>query len=280
MKLLFSSVFIICILLTYNTHLVATDLKFHGSCGYSLDIEKQAITISIDTITNSSNNTSGSIKVSVCLTYSPFNGETQTAFNLAEYQFSEVLETNYCYAGVQRTLQTQNPKQDEYHIVFLLWEYTEEGWVVRDYRNFKDRITFKKYDTWADFQKTQRRMELKALQATNNFLATGDFEEYMKQHKEVFETFYEAAKRLDPQTLQFYCSIYCNSSNNTKTTRSKEDLEWSINRTKELLKDVEDQKEADSKNRSGVVTEAYRNQLIVKLRSQLDDYKTQLIYAK
>lgn len=135
------SMLLFTIFMLFNTNFAfASDLKLKDTWHYSIDYNNKTIKITGGKISNKSDYTSGTIKLAVFI--NRISSNDGKGYYLAEYKL-EPLEGGYYYYDTKRTLDFQVvPPNGEYFIKLYLLEYTEDGYVSRDYLKFSGYLTF------------------------------------------------------------------------------------------------------------------------------------------
>ena len=145
---------------------VEEGIKLSGNWSYNIDYSQQTVSIKGDKIINkSTGGKSGTIKISLYLTSSQYTGGSITGYALTSYKFDQ-LSVGYQYNDINKLLNYDvNPPSDSYYVTLLLLEYTDNGFVIKDYLNFDGTIAF-------DSRKTERVLNAIAagLNAASNSL--------------------------------------------------------------------------------------------------------------
>jgi hypothetical protein len=101
------------------------------------------VTLQVDRVSNNSSSaTSGSLRLQLWATASPYAGGTISGYILGSYQFSQVLAPNQYYSSVTQTVTFTAPPDGTYYTTMTLEEYTASGWVIQDH------VTYNTTNTW------------------------------------------------------------------------------------------------------------------------------------
>lgn len=153
--------------LDINTY-VKKGVKLLGSWGYQIDYSQQNVRITGAKIENSATEgKSGTVKLSLYLTTTKYTGGSITGYALIDYQLDQI-EAGYYYHDINRVINFNvNPPSGNYYVTLLLMEYTDNGFVIKDYLCFDDLLAF-------DDRKTERILNAVAagLNSVNNSLNT------------------------------------------------------------------------------------------------------------
>jgi hypothetical protein len=128
----------------------ASDLKFSGNWNYNIDKSLETVRITGDKLKNSSDWKSGSIKIMLYLTQTKYSDGSINGYVLAEYQFDQ-LEDEHYYYDIDKTLDFKDePSSGSFFITLILAEYTDNGYVIRDFRNSDEIISFYESTTYVN----------------------------------------------------------------------------------------------------------------------------------
>jgi len=142
---------VVAILMTISLNAQETNLgiKLSGNWSYSMDFSAQTAHITGDKIVNNASSTSGTVKISLYLTDTKYAGGSINGYALANNKFDQ-LEGGYYYHDVDKQLNFDaSPPSGNYYVTLLLLEYTNDGFVIRDYISFENLLAF-------DSRKTER----------------------------------------------------------------------------------------------------------------------------
>lgn len=132
-----------------NTVVENLGIKLSGNWSYSMDFSEQTTHITGAKIINNESSTSGTVKISLYLTDTKYAGGSINGYALANYKFDQ-LEGGYYYHDVDKQLNFDaSPPSGNYYVTLLLLEYTNDGFIIRDYLSFDDLLAF-------DSRKTER----------------------------------------------------------------------------------------------------------------------------
>lgn len=123
-------------------------IKLSGNWTYQIDYNTQTTHITGAKIdNNATEGKSGTIKISLYLTDTKYNGGSITGFAIANCSF-EPLSAGYVYNDIDKTLNFDvYPPSKNYYITLLLLEYTDNGYVIKDYLNFDGTLAFNNRNT-------------------------------------------------------------------------------------------------------------------------------------
>jgi|ERR1035437_4120526 hypothetical protein len=137
-----NKIFIILVIISASFVTKATELELKGNWRYSIDYSKSTVHITGDKIINNSESKSGTIKIRLFLTRTKYTGVSITGYVLAEYQFDPLPGQNYYY-DIDKNLNFSNtPPAGTYYVTLTLLEYTNDGYVIMNYLNYDNQITF------------------------------------------------------------------------------------------------------------------------------------------
>lgn len=113
---------------------------FEGSCGY--DIRNNRVIINIARIVNNRrcDNLSGTLSIELWALKQPYQGADFNGVALAGTRIGEVFGQHYL-ADCRYDLDFLGPSVGTWHLTLMLREWTENGYVTRDYVNFANPYT-------------------------------------------------------------------------------------------------------------------------------------------
>nr|WP_321486265.1 zinc finger-like domain-containing protein [uncultured Draconibacterium sp.] len=121
-----------------------SDLKLLETWSYSVDWGNNNIRVKGGKIKNNDEaGSSGTIKIIIFLTTTKYDLESSpNGYIFAEYKFKP-LDAGHQYYNINKTLSIRNKPQNggNYYVTIMLLEYSNEGYVIIDYLNFKGYIT-------------------------------------------------------------------------------------------------------------------------------------------
>lgn len=128
--------------LDINTY-VENGVELSGNWGYQIDYSQQNVRITGAKIENkATEGKSGTVKLSLYLTKTKYSGGSITGYALIDYQLDQ-LQGGYYYHDINRTINFNvNPPSGNYYVTLLLMEYTDNGFVIKDYLCFDDLLAF------------------------------------------------------------------------------------------------------------------------------------------
>lgn len=111
-----------------------SSMSMDGSVGYS--VSGSNLTMTVDSIVNSGNGTSGTLQLSLWATTSRYSGGELTGYILGESTLNP-LSGGYHYTSVSRVTGFDPPPSGRsYYVTLILSEYRNNNFVIVDYRNF------------------------------------------------------------------------------------------------------------------------------------------------
>jgi hypothetical protein len=120
----------------------ASNLSFNGTCSYQ--INGNQIEIDAARIENNDyyGNTSGSLRLQVWATSSPYYGGQIYGYVLGTRNLDEQLGGNQYYYGISGSVPFNEPPSGDYYITMTLEEYNYGSFVIRDYVTFDNTKSF------------------------------------------------------------------------------------------------------------------------------------------
>lgn len=118
----------------------ADDIELDGTFGYSINSTK--LTFDLGKIANNRNGgTSGSLRVELWATSSPYTGGTINGYILGTKDLG-ILKGGYYFRAKSTSVTYKSPPSGTYYVTLTLEEYSSSGFVIVDYVNFSGAKTF------------------------------------------------------------------------------------------------------------------------------------------
>lgn len=123
-------------------------LKLEGDWSVSINGASHNIKINGAKINNNSlNGKSGTLLINAYLMDDKFDGKQLSGYNIASVKF-DPLEANYYYHDISKQPSLSvNPPSGDYYVSIILSEYTDNGFVIRDFLNFPNKVSYDDHRT-------------------------------------------------------------------------------------------------------------------------------------
>lgn len=112
-----------------------------GPWSWKSSTEGGTLDISVAKISHTRSGNTGSLKLSVWATKSPYRGGTLSGYQLGVVT-KAALKPGYSYSAVKNTAKYKAPPAGGYHITLILSEYDGSEYVIRDYIPASSTYTF------------------------------------------------------------------------------------------------------------------------------------------
>jgi len=119
---------------------IGDSLELSGTFKWS--ISSGSATLSAEKISNNGSQTSGSLRLRLWATSSPFSGGTISGYVLATSASLNPIEAGYYYSDLNLRGAFRRPPKGWYYTTLTLEQYTSSGWQIFDYGNFDGTTQF------------------------------------------------------------------------------------------------------------------------------------------
>lgn len=116
---------------------VEADLSLGGSVSYR--ILGRSVSLNAGQVINSGDGTSGTLRLRLWATRSRYAGGSMFGYPVATRTLG-VLDGGYNFNAVRGNVRYVKPRRGAYFMTLALEEYTADGYVIVDYRNFNSRL--------------------------------------------------------------------------------------------------------------------------------------------
>lgn len=121
--------------LALNYPSTESSIIFAGTCAYEIINDQVIITIGEIANNRDDGNISGTLAVELWALPQPYFGDNFNGIALAGHELGELYD-QYFWADCRYEMPFQEPSEGEWHLVLMLREWTDAGYITRDYCNF------------------------------------------------------------------------------------------------------------------------------------------------
>ena len=129
-----------CCFFTVSLSAAAQNIELDCPCGFA--IQGASVTLTADAVINPRNGgRSGTLKLKLWATSSPYSGGSISGHIVGEYRFSDALNGGFRYTDLDRTVAYDRPPDGIYYMTMVVTEFNNGQDFIQDYITFDRTLT-------------------------------------------------------------------------------------------------------------------------------------------